>query len=432
MEKAAFFREARRDHPGPLAGVRVLEATTTWAGPMCGCLLADFGADVTKVEHPAGEIARRSPPFLPGSEPPLSFMHETVNRNKRSLALDLHGEAGRALFVRLAAQSDVVIENFRPGTADAWGIGYAAVRARRPDVIYVSISGFGQWGPDHDRLGYDPLAQAASGFLSLNGSPDGEPVKSPTFLADDLAGLHGALAALAALRHRDATGEGQHIDIALLDALLFQSTGYLTLGAMGVELPRLGNQFRVAAPANGYRCRDAMIFLGVLLDSHWARLVALLGRPELAGDPRYATGLARIAHRPDVDALVAAWARERSAADALAALRAAEVPCAPVRSYAEAAADPHVRARDMLQEVERRGARVPVTGPAAKFSRTPVRVRFAARELGADTEDVLAELGLSRDERRALRDAGVVAGPAPSENPASFAQRAESERSPSD
>ncbi len=415
MEKAEFFRDAHRDCAGPLAGVRVLEATTTWAGPMCGCLLADFGADVVKVEHPAGEVARRSPPFLPGTDPPLSFMNETLNRNKRSLALDLRGDAGRALFVRLAARCDIVLENFRPGTADVWGIGYAAVRAVRPDVIYVSISGFGQWGPDHDRVGYDPLAQAASGFISLNGAPGGEPVKSPTFLADDLAGLHAALAALAALRHRDRTGEGQHVDVALLDAMLFQSTGYLTLGAMGVDLPRLGNQFRIAAPANSYRCRDGLVFVGVLLDSHWRRLAAVLGRDELGLDPRYATGLARIAHRDDVDALVAGWARERSAADVLAALRGADLPAAPVRSYAEAATDPHVRARDMLQEVERGGARVPLTGPAAKLSRTPVRVRSAARDLGADTEAVLAELGLSRDERRALRADGVIAGPLPSE-----------------
>jgi formyl-CoA transferase len=415
MEKAEFFREARRDGPGPLAGVRVLEATTTWAGPMCGCLLADFGADVVKVEHPAGEVSRRSPPFLPGTDPPLSFMHEIVNRNKRNLALDLHGEAGRALFLRLAARSDIVLENFRPGTADAWGIGYAAVRAVRPDVIYVSISGYGQWGPDHDRVGYDPLAQAASGFLSLNGSPDGDPVKSPTFLADDLAGVHGALAALAALRHRDHTGEGQHVDVALLDAMLFQSTGYLALGAMGVDLPRLGNQFRIAAPANSYRCRDGLLFIGILLDPQWRRFAAVIGRPELATDPRYATGLARISNRDDVDAMAAEWARARDVADALATLHAESIPAAPVRSYAEAAADPHVRAREMLQEVERNGARVPITGPAAKLSRTPIRVRSAARDLGADTEAVLAELGLSREERSALRADGVVAGPLPSE-----------------
>jgi formyl-CoA transferase len=412
LEKSAFYAEARPDTAGQLAGLRVLEATTTWAGPMCGCLLADFGADVVKVEHPAGEIARRSPPFLPGTDPPLSFMHETVNRNKRSLALDLHHEAGRALFLRLAARSDVVVENFRPGTADAWGIGYGAVRAVRPDVVYVSISGFGQWGPDHDRVGYDPLAQAASGFLSLNGSPEGEPVKSPTFLADDLAGVHAALAALAALRHRDATGEGQHVDIALLDSLLFQSTGYLTLGALGADLPRLGNQFRVAAPANTYRCRDGRIMAGVLLDAHWKRLVALLGCPELGEDPRYATALARIERRDEVDALLAAWAAERNVADAVAELGLVSVPAAPVRSYAEAAADPHVRARDMLQEVARPdAARVPVTGPAAKLSRTPLAVRRPAPALGADGEAILRELGVDAAERSALVDAGVVALP---------------------
>jgi len=412
LEKSDFYAEARRDATGPLAGLRVLEATTTWAGPMCGCLLADFGADVVKVEHPAGEIARRSPPFLPGTDPPLSFMHETVNRNKRSLALDLHHADGRALFLRLAARSDIVVENFRPGTADAWGIGYAAVREVRRDVVYVSISGFGQWGPDHDRVGYDPLAQAASGFLSLNGAPEGDPVKSPTFLADDLAGVHAALAALAALRHRDATGEGQHIDVALLDSLLFQSTGYLTLGAMGADLPRLGNQFRVAAPANTYACRDGRIMAGVLLDAHWKRLAALLGRPELGEDARYATTLARIERRGEVDALLAAWAAERRVADAVAELGAASVPAAPVRSYADAAADPHVRARDMLQEVPRPdGARVPVTGPAAKLSRTPLAVRRPAPALGADGEAILRELGVDDATLRALVDDGVVTLP---------------------
>ena len=409
MDKQAFFRDARDDLTGPLAGLRVVEATTTWAGPMCGCLLADFGADVVKVEHPDGEIARRSPPILPDTDPPLSFMHETVNRNKRSLALDLRDPAGRDVFLRLAAKSDVVVENFRPGTADAWGIGYAAVRAVRDDVVYVSISGFGQWGPDHDRVGYDPLAQAASGFLSLNGSPGGEPVKSPTFLADDLAGIHGALAALAALRHRDRTGEGQHIDVSLLDALLFQSTGYLTLGALGVPLPRLGNQFRVAAPANTYRCRDGLVMAGVLLDAHWRKLCDVMGRPELGTDPRYAQAPERIARRDEVDALVSEFAGERDVDAFVAALREASVPAAPVRSYAEAAADPHVESREMLQEVERSdGACVPLTGPAAKLSRTPVRVRSPAMPLGAQSEEVLRELGLSRAEIDRLRRAGVV------------------------
>ncbi len=393
MRKSEFYREARDDLPGPLSGLRILEATTTWAGPMCACLLADFGADVIKVEHPRGEVARRAPPFLPGTSPPLSFMHSTVNRNKRSLSLDLSKPEGRDVFLELAARADAVVENFRPGTMDRWGVGYAATREVNPDVIYVSISGNGQFGARCERPGYDPLAQAESGFLSLNGSPDGEPVKAPTFLADDLAGLHAALAALAALHHRDQTGEGQHVDVALLDTMLFQSTGYLTLGAMGVDLPRLGNEFRIAAPARLYRCRDGHVMAGVLLDAHWKRLAGLLGRPELADDPGYATTAARIARRTEVDDLVGDWAAERTVSSFVASFAQEGIPAAPVRSYGEAAADPHVRARDMLQPIRGVEGEVPVVGPAAKLSRTPTRVRTAAPSLGQHNHEILTELG---------------------------------------
>ena len=277
------------------------------------------------------------------------------------------------------------------------------------DLILVSISGFGQFGRDAERPGYDPLAQAASGFLSLNGDPDGEPVKAPTFLGDDLAGLHGALAALAALRHRDRTGEGQHVDVSLLDAMLFQTPGYLTLGALGAPLPRLGNQFRVAAPANVYRCLDGSLMAGVLLDSHWRILARLVGRPELADDPSYASVAARLARRDAVDQLVAEWMAARTVADALEQFAAAGLPAAPVRSYAEAARDPLVREREMLQEVDVEGRRgVPVVGPAAKFSRTPTSVRSGAPALGAHTDEILAELGVDPEERAALRRDGVI------------------------
>jgi formyl-CoA transferase len=408
VEREEFFREASPAGRGPLEGLRVLEVTTTWAGPMCACLLADFGADVIKVEPPGGDVARRLPPLLPGTG--ISFMHATVNRNKRSLVLDLKRDEARRVFLALAARSDVVVENFRPGTADRLGIGYRAVRAVRPEVVYVSISGFGQFGPDRERLGYDPLAQARSGFLSLNGEPEGPPVKAPTFLGDDLAGLHAALAALAALRHRDRTGEGQHVDLALLDAMLFQSSGLLTLGALGVELPRLGNQFRIAAPANAYRCRDGWIVVGVVLDAHWQRLARALGRAELGTDPDYATGPARLARRREVDELVAGYARERTLEQAVRELGRAGVPVAPVRSYAEAARDPHVAARGMLTVTRLEdGSEAPIASPPAQLSRTPARVRSGAPALGADTDRILAELGLSDDEVRRLRELGAVA-----------------------
>ncbi len=407
--KSAFYREARPDAGGPLSGVRVVELTTTWAGPMCACLLADFGADVIKIEHPGGEVARRSPPFLPDTEPPISFMQATVNRNKRSLTLDLHHPEGRDVFRRLAASADVVVENFRPGTLEGWGIGWNELRAMKHDLILVSISGFGQFGRDHDRAGYDPLAQAASGFLSLNGSPDGEPVKSPTFLGDDLGGLHGALAALAALHHRDRTGEGQHVDVALLDAMLFQSTGYLTLGAMGADLPRLGNSFRVAAPANTYPCSNGLVMAGVLVDAHWKKLARLIGRPELADDPGYATTAARLERREIVDGLMRDWCAGRTCEEAERAFQAEGLPIAKVRTYAEAAQDPHTTERDMLQPTEVEGnPRVPVVGPAAKFSRTPTRVRHGAPALGAQTDEILDELGFEAEERAALRRKRIV------------------------
>jgi formyl-CoA transferase len=310
----------------------------------------------------------------------------------------------------LVERTDVLIENFRPGTMANWGLGYSDLRTLRPELIYVSISGYGQFGPDHERVGYDPLAQAASGFLSLNGDPDGQPVKSPTFLADDLAGLHAALAALAALRHRDAQGEGQHIDVSLLDSLLFQSTGYLTLAAMGVELPRLGNQFRIAAPANTYACRDGRVMAGVLLDSHWKRLAALIGRPELADDPGYATAPARIERREHVDGLVADWVRGLTRAEVVRRFAELGIPAEAVRSYAEAAGDEHVAQRDMLQRVDGNPQAPPLTGPAAKFSRTPTRVRSAAPALGQHLREVLHELGYEDAQIRALLEARIVGG----------------------
>ena len=409
MTKDEFFRRARTDLAGPLAGVRVLEATTTWAGPMCACVLGDFGADVIKVELPGGEVARRLPPLLPGDGAKLSFMHVTANRNKRSLTLDLRKPAGRDVFLALAKRADIVVENFRPGTLDAWGLGYEHVRAVRPDTVYVSISGYGQFGPDRLRAGYDPMAQAASGWLSLNGEPDGAPVKAPTFIGDDVAGLHGALAAMAALRHRDRTGEGQHCDVALQDALLFQSNGYPMLAALGVPLPRMGSQFVVAAPAGVYECRDGFVMLGVLLDAHWKILVGLMGRPELGSDPEYATTQKRVARRPELNALVADWVTSRTVHGVVALLEAEGLPASPVRTYAESARDPHVLERDMLQKVTlENGSEAPIVGPAAKLSRTPVRVRSAAPALGAHSDEILAEIGIDAAGRARLRELGVV------------------------
>jgi formyl-CoA transferase len=408
MKKWDFFAEARTDLTGPLQGVKVLEATTTWAGPMCGCLLADLGADVIKVEPPDGDVARFLPPFLPGTDPPLSFMHASVNRNKRSLTLDLRQPRGREIFLMPAAETDVMVENFRPGKLDRRGLGYQGIKAVNPDIVYVSISGFGQFGAYSHRAGYDVLAQAQSGFLSLSGTPEGEPMKPPTFLSDDLGGLHGALAAVAAIRHRDRTGEGQYIDLALLDAMLFQSDGNLALAAMDVELPRVGNEFTFTAPANLYRCRDGHVMLVILVDHHWKLLAPVIGRPELAEHPYYATNDARLRHRAELNRILSQWFAALTVEEAADLLEDRGLAFAPVRTYAQSAHDPHVIERDMLQTVEEDGTALPHVGPAAKMSRTPLKVRSAAPALGQHTDEVLETLGIDSDTRGELRRAKVI------------------------
>ncbi len=403
MDKSAFFADARHDLTGPLAGIRVVEATTTWAGPMAGCVLADFGATVIKVEHPDGEILRRVPPTYDDSN--LSLFHETVNRNKQNVSLDLRHSEGRRLFLALCAEADIVIENFKPGTLAGWGVGYADVKAVKPDIIYVSISGFGQFGPLSDRPGYDPIAQNYSGWSSLNGAPDDGPTKAPTFLGDDLGGVHGALGAMAALFHRLRTGEGQHVDIALTDALIFQSDGLLAAGALGIPMRRWANQFAIAAPVNRYACTDGYIYGGVLLDSHWKQLARIIGREDLAGT----VGIERIKRREEFDLLVAQWCIRHSTAEVVDLWNAAGLAVTRVNSFAEAAREPHLAAREMLQDVTLTdGKTVPIVGPAAKFSRTPVRIRHAAPALGQDNAEILGALGVDAAGLEALKRDGVI------------------------
>ncbi len=393
MEKEEFYREARTDLTGPLDGIKVLEATTTWAGPMCGAVLADLGADVIKVEIPTGDVGRAISPMLPGTE--VSFMHATVNRNKRSLSLDVRSDEGRDIFLKLAEQSDIIVENFKVGTMSGYGLGYEHTREIKSDIIYVSITGWGQYGPNHEQAGYDPLAQASSGFMTINGSPEGPPTKAGTFLADDLSGLHGAIGAMAALRHRDQTGEGQHVDIALQDVMLFQSDGLPTLGALGIEPSRMGNEFGFAAPANVYECKDGAVYLGVLLDAHWKILAPIIGEPDLAEHPTFALRDERAANRDICNAMVSEWAKKLPREEALTILTKAGLPAAPVNTFPEAAKDTHVLARDMLQPIDfGNGVTVPITGPAAKFSRTPTKVRTAAPDLGEHNEEILSSIDL--------------------------------------
>lgn len=395
MEKAEFFSEARDDLTGPLAGMRVLEVTSTWAGPMCGVMFADLGADVVKVEVPTGDVAR----YLidaPGTE--VKIMHATVNRNKRSIAIDMTSDDGRKVVHELAAQADIFLENFKTGTLARHGLGYADIKAIKPDIVYVSITGWGQFGPDHSAAGYDPIAQASSGFMSVNGSPENPPTKAGTFLADDIAGLHGTIGALAALRHRDATGEGQHVDVSMIDTMMFQTNGLPTLGALGVEPERWGNGFGFVVPCDLYECSDGPVYAGVLLDSHWVILANLIGQPELAEHESFATREARAANRDVCDLMLGGWLAERTREEAVAILREKGLPVAFVRTFGEVAEDPHILERDMLQPIEQYdGVTIPIVGPPVKFSRTPTKVRTAAASLGEHNAEIYTELGLDED-----------------------------------
>ena len=403
MDKISFYRNARTDLSGPLDGIKVVEATTTWAGPMAGCVLADLGATVIKIEHPKGELARTFRPFIPDSQ--LNVPHETVNRNKENVSLDLKQPKGRDLFLKLCKDTDILIENFKPGTLSKWGAGYEDVSSVKPDIVYVSISMYGQYGPYSDRPGYDPLAQNFTGWSSLNGPPTIGPTKAPTWLADDLGGMHGVVGALAALTHRNICGEGQHVDVALVDSLIFQSNGFLTSGKLGIPLPKLGNLSSITAPVNVYKCLDGNIFSAVLLQNHWEALCDLLREEKLSD----LTGPDRKKQRELIDNLVSSWCSQRTTTEVVSELSKIGLAVTRVNTFEEAAKLPQINDRDMLQETKLSdGQKVPLTGPAAKFSRTPTKVRKGAPSIGADNNRIFKALGLSQEEMKQLKKEGVI------------------------
>lgn len=408
MDKSDFYAEAVKGVAGPLDGVRVLDITTAWAGPMVACLLGDLGAEVIHVEVPNSVGGTPFKPNLPGTELPWS--HQTVNRNKKSLAVDLRKPEGAEIALDVVRTVDIVVENFKPGTLAQWGVGYSDCRAVKSDIVYVSVSGYGQYGPWSNRPGYDPAALAVSGWMSLNGTVDGPPNKAPTFLADDLAGLHGALGAISALWYARHNGEGQHVDVSLMDSILFQSDGYPTLGAMGLPMKRMGNQVAPTVPCNAYECRnEEFIYLAIALDRHWAALARAMDRPELETAEGFATNEERVANRNEVDGLVAEWCLTQDRASLVDVLSDAGVVVAAVHDFAETSQHAVVEARDMLVPTKLTdGSVAPIVGPAAKFSRTRTTVRLPAPTVGQHTDELLDQLGYDDSRRAALRDAGVI------------------------
>jgi crotonobetainyl-CoA:carnitine CoA-transferase CaiB-like acyl-CoA transferase len=401
----------------PLHGLRVFDLTRILAGPTCTQLLGDLGAEVIKVERPGqGDDTRKwGPPFLKdqdGRDGAASAYYLSSNRNKRSLTLDIAEPEGQALARRLIGRCDILVENFKTGGLAKYGLAYDDLKADHPRLVFCSITGFGQTGPYAPRAGYDYLAQGMGGMMSLTGETDGEPIKVGVGIADVMCGMYASTAILAALRHRELTGRGQHIDLALLDTqvawLINEGLNYLTSG----ELPRRqGNEHPNIVPYKTLPCADGHFILAVGNDRQYQRFCDFAGAPELAADPRFATNAERVRNRAALYALLPEVTRRKTAAEWLDGLAERGVPAGPVYTLDQVFDDPQVRHRGMKIEMPYPGSehgKVELIGNPIKFSDTPVDYRQAPPTLGQDSDAVLQEAGLSETEIAEFRDAGIV------------------------
>ena len=397
-----------RDVPGPLAGIRVLDLTRALSGPFATMILGDLGADVIKLEDTwHGDDTRRWGPPFQGDDASYFL---SINRNKRGLSVNLKEPRGQQIAQRLALATDVMLENFRPGTAARLGLGYQELSERNPRLIYASISGYGQTGPNAALPGYDAVAQAISGMMSVTGEAGGEPVRSGTSLADVGAGMYAVIGILAALHARESTGRGQQVDIALLDGqvswLTYVAGKYFATGATP---GRFGSAHESVAPYQVFPTADEPLMVAVGSDGLWRRFTAATGLDDLTDDPRYATNPARVSHRDTLVPAITKALAARGCDQWAEILNAAGVPACPVNTVPAALAQPQVAAREMVVEVEHPVAgTLKMLGSPLKLSAQPVSFRRPPPTLGQHTDQVLAEAGYTAAEITALRDAGII------------------------
>jgi crotonobetainyl-CoA:carnitine CoA-transferase CaiB-like acyl-CoA transferase len=392
---------------GALAGVRILDLSRFIAGPMCAQILGDMGAEVVKIERPGGEDARLQGPFMDGE----SLYPMAYNRNKSSITLDTRHPDAPDILEGLVAWADVLVENYRPGTLSAMGFGWDRLHATYPRLIVTSLSGFGQTGPLAERALFDPIAQAASGLMSLTGDPDGPPMLVGTYIADHVAALYGAIGTLVALIARGVSGTGQRVDVASLDSLVSclgtRPMAWLMLG----ERPRRqASRDPYSAPANAFPARDGHVYLHGGTDALFPRLCAAIGRPDLSEDPRYREIADRLANVEPLEAEIAAWTATRTREEIERALAAAGVPCSAVADIDEVVASPQLRARDMFVEVAHSTlGRALLTGIPVKLDGTPGTIRRGPPAAGQDNARIYGELlGLDADAMTALSASGAI------------------------
>jgi crotonobetainyl-CoA:carnitine CoA-transferase CaiB-like acyl-CoA transferase len=393
----------------PLEGVKVLDLTRVLAGPYCTMMLADMGADVVKVERPgAGDDTRAfGPPFVNGES--AYFM--SINRNKRSVTLNLKHDKALAILRQMLETADVVVENFRPGTMESFGFGYEAVHAFNPRLVFCSISGYGHSGPDAKLPGYDLIIQGEGGVASLTGTPDGPPFKVGSSQADIVAGMMGFQGILLALMARQQTGQGQKVDISMLDCqialLTYQAGIYFATG----ESPgRMGNQHPTITPYETYRCQDGYINVACGNDNMWRKFCAVLGQENWPEDERFRTNADRVQHRRQLGALIEPVMLDKTQDEWITALRGAGLPCGPIQTVGQACEDPQVLARDMIVALEHpKAGPIRVTGLPLKLSETPGAIHSPPPLLGQHTQEVLADwLQIGTSAVEGLRQEGVV------------------------
>jgi CoA:oxalate CoA-transferase len=391
-----------------LEGIRVLDIGTFQSAPFCCQILADFGAEVIRVEPPGGAIDRELGPFAPSGE---NMAVAAYNRNKKGITLNLQSAEGKEILKKLVKKSDVLVTNLTPRAVKKLEIGYESLSKVNPGLVYTSITGYGQYGPYAERPGFDPIFQAIMGHMYITGFKDSPPTKSGASLTDYGGALYGVIGILLALRHRDESGRGQEVDVALLDAgVSFMEAVFPQYKVLNEIQPRMGNARPFSAPTDAYPCKDGYVYFAITFNRMWKRFTTLIGRADLIDDPRFAGSELRRRNRDFMDNLAKGWLADKTRAEAVKLLVEAGIPAGPVNTVTEAVMDPQIKAREMIVDLEHPGiGKVPVSGIVVKLSKTPGSIEHPVPKIGQDNREIYCGLlGYAEEELSQLHGEGII------------------------